>query len=297
MKKYTSHVLKLIIPLILFPGISFSQTSLVGVPENVQNQPLAFCVPCAGAKWIDPENVKFTDNQLCSSTLQPNMTCFQDQCYWSRYLDCQNFGFSIPGGALIKGIQLDLTGFSNINSSIIDNEIFLLKNNLISGSNMALSGYWPITTTLRSYGGGTELWGTTWTATDIDSANFGVYIKVKNMTSLTPTVYIDGISITVTYELATGVFTQTSTSSPLTVYANQSSEELSINFHIQKENKITQLTLYDIQGKKCFSKGLTGNPGNLAQEKINTSQLKSGIYFVNVNSDNKLYSTKFILTR
>jgi len=137
------------------------------------------------------------------------------------------------------------------------------------------------------------LWGASWTASDINSIHFGTYIKVKNHSPQVPTLSLDGISITVTYELATGIYTETSTSSPLTIYNN--SEELSVNFKMQ--NETAHVNLFDIQGKLCFSDDMNGNPGDISEKKINTSELKSGIYLVNVYSDNKLYSRKIALTK
>jgi hypothetical protein len=158
---------------------------------------------------------------------------------------------------------------------------------------MAMPGFWPSNGVLRSYGGSTLLWGSSWTASDINNTHFGVYFKVKNHSTQTPTLSFDGISVTVTYELATGIYTETSTSSPLTISSN--SEELSVNFEMQKET--AQLNLYDIQGKLCFSDDMKGNPGDVSQKKINTSELKSGIYLVNVYSDNKLYRAKVSLIK
>jgi len=86
----------------------FSQTTFLNSPGSVQNQPFSYCVPCSGAKWINTNNLVSVDSQFTSLTLQPASFCYQDQCYWSRYLDCYNFGFSIPSDAMIKGIKVDV---------------------------------------------------------------------------------------------------------------------------------------------------------------------------------------------
>lgn len=296
MQKNTLQIIKIISLILLFPATNFSQTEPYP-PNTIENQPYAYCTTCSGSKWMNTGQVVVTDNQFSTVTLKPHLYCYQDQCYWSRYLDCHNFGFSIPSDASIKGIQLDITGYCSANSAAKDYEILLRRNNMPAGTNMAAPGFWPSETATTTYGGGSELWGLAWTPLHIDSSNFGVFIKVKNISPNSPTVFIDAISMTITYELATGIYQQTSTISPLTVYNNASSEEVIVNFEMQKENKATELNLYDIQGKKCFSGVMSGQPGTITQKKINTGELKSGIYFVNIFSGNKLYSTKFNLVK
>jgi hypothetical protein len=297
MQKYTLQIIKIIALILLFPSISFSQTNQPNPPGTVENQPYSYCVTCFGSKWVNTDAVASLDNQFSSAVLVPYLNCYQDQCYWSRYLDCHNFGFTIPATAIIRGIQMDMTGFCDMNSSVKDYEVYLRRNNLPTGTNMASPEFWSTDNKTTSYGGSSELWGLTWNALNIDSAEFGVFIKVKNYATHNSTINIDKIKITVTYELTTGIYEQSSSINPLRVYNNVSNQELEVSFEMQKENKNAELNLYDIQGKKCFSGLMSGSPGIISKEKINTSQLKSGIYLVNVYSDNKLYSTKFNLIK
>jgi hypothetical protein len=296
MKKYTLQKLMIIALVILSPAIILSQA--VNSPGTVQNQPYDYCTTCSGAKWINPSNVGLLDNQFSSATLQPYMSCYHDQCYWSRFLDCHNFGFSIPSDAIIRGIRLDITGFSDKNATITDGEVSLMKNSVVIGSNLAMTGYWPTVNSLRTYGGANQLWDHTWTASEIDSSQFGVFIKVKNTTSLIPTVNLDAVLMTITYELATGIFEQTSAASlsPLQVYSDANSSEMIINFDSQDHSKAF-MKLYDIQGKEYYSAKMVNKQGDILQEKVNTSELKSGIYLVNIYSDNKLYSSKVALIK
>jgi hypothetical protein len=294
MQKYTLQTARITLLILLFRVIGFSQSN---TPTTVDNQPYAYCNTCSGSKWINTSNVSSLDNQYCSTTLKPFSSCYQDQCYWSRYLDCHNFGFTIPDGAAIKGIQLDVTRNCSINGAVKDFEVSLRKNNLPAGSNLAAQDFWITQNKTKTYGGTTELWGLSWSALEIDSAQFGVFIKVKNSSSSTPTVNIDEVSITVTYELATGIYEQTSIASQLTLYKNLSSGELFVNFEIQKEDNTPELNVYDIQGRKCYWGTMTNKQGNILQEKINTDMLRNGIYLISVSYQNKLYSTKFILSK
>ncbi len=53
-----------------------------------------------------------------------------------------------------------------------------------------------------SYGGPLTIWGLTWTAEDINAADFGLALCVYNASWLYPyTAYVDYMQITVTYTL------------------------------------------------------------------------------------------------
>jgi hypothetical protein len=288
MKKFTLQALR-IIPFFL-PGIILSQTSLPNFPISVQNQPQEYCAVCSGAKFLNSANVTIIDNQFSTTTLQPYSMCYQDQCYWSRYLDCHNFGFSIPADAVIKGIQVDVTGFCDKNEAVADKEIYLQKNSNLLGSNMASVNLWPTSVETRTYGGDMELWDYSCNPSDINFTQFGVFIKLKNTTTLVPTVSIDGVSMTVFYQLATGIYSQTSTSSSLMV--SSGNDEIKISFDVPEGNKKTELFLYDNLGRKCYSGLMQGT-----EEKINTSDFKSGIYFVSVLCENKYYTSKLYLVK
>jgi hypothetical protein len=292
MKKSTLQALRII--LLLLPGISFSQTSLPNFPLTVQNQPQEYCAVCSGAKFLNSANVSIIDNLFTTTTLQPNTMCYQDQCYWSRYLDCHNFGFSIPAGAIIKGIQVDVTGFCDKNEAVADKEIYLQKNSNLLGSNMASVNLWPTSIETRTYGGDMELWDYSWNPSDINFTQFGVFIKLKNTTTLVPTVSIDGVSMTVFYQLTTGIYSQTSTSS--TFMVNSGNDELNISFDMPDNNKKTELSFYDNLGRKCYAEMINENSGNISR-KIETSHLNSGIYLVNITTDNKRYSKKCVIAR
>ena len=54
--------------------------------------------------------------------------------------------------------------------------------------------------TVVSYGGATDLWGLTWTAADINAANFGVVISAHDSVS-GALAQVDSFAITVTYAL------------------------------------------------------------------------------------------------
>jgi hypothetical protein len=123
----------------------------------------------------------------------------------SNYLYVQNFGFNIPANAIICGIALKLEhkqeGASGT-SSVKDNAIYLTKTSGLAGTNHALPWDWTSFYANVVHGSSSDTWGTTWTAADINSPNFGAAISVKLSSSggdIFLAADIDHVSITVFY--------------------------------------------------------------------------------------------------
>ena len=86
-----------------------------------------------------------------------------------------NYGFNVPAGATINGITATLatTGSSDPYGGA---GIQLTKNGTTAvGTAPLASGGWSSGSLV--IGNGTNLWGTTWTAADINSANFGLLVQ------------------------------------------------------------------------------------------------------------------------
>ncbi|MGL2967295.1 T9SS type A sorting domain-containing protein [Flavobacterium sp. XGLA_31] len=118
----------------------------------------------------------------------------------SNYLQGTNYGFSIPTGVVVDGIEVIINRkTSAINGGRItkDNVVSIVKNGFIIGNNKATTTAWPTTLATATYGSSTDKWGTTWTAADINAGNFGVAVSVNANNSLTASV--DYIQIKVYY--------------------------------------------------------------------------------------------------
>jgi hypothetical protein len=60
----------------------------------------------------------------------------------------------------------------------VDNSVSIIKGGTIVGNNYAKTNVaWPANEAYTTYGGPTDLWGTTWTYADINAANFGVALS------------------------------------------------------------------------------------------------------------------------
>lgn len=119
----------------------------------------------------------------------------------SNLLYASNFGFSIPGGASISGILVEVNRSSTANS-VGDFRVQLVKAGTPTGNTKA-AGIWPSTPETQPYGGSSDLWGNSLSPADVNSAGFGVTFGGQSVYGLR-TGKCDFIRITVYYNAPTG---------------------------------------------------------------------------------------------
>lgn len=128
--------------------------------------------------WTSPSNAQSSNDQYTNTSY--SSTCAGNSS--SHYLKSTNFGFNLPSNATISGILVAVERKSNVNSSpsgTKDKYIYILKGGNLGLTNKADTvDLWPTTDTYASYGGSDDLWGENWTASDINSSDFGVAIAV-----------------------------------------------------------------------------------------------------------------------
>jgi hypothetical protein len=146
--------------------------------------------------WIDPGNITADDNVEAQVDLAAGQI--------SEYLQGTDFGFAIPTGATITGIEVTI-GRSSSGSSgnpIEDHSVMLVKGGSLAGDNNAALGVkWPANhnEAARVYSPTDPLWGTSWTAEEINAADFGAAISVINPDSAARSGFVDYINISVSY--------------------------------------------------------------------------------------------------
>lgn len=125
----------------------------------------------------------------------------------SNYVTATNFGFSVPSGATINGIKAEIERKQN-GGTLVDNAVRIIKGGAIGTSEHASTTAWSGTEAYYSYGGASDLWGDTWTYSDINSSNFGVALSVKCTSDCgSASGDVDHIKITVYYTIAGSVGT------------------------------------------------------------------------------------------
>jgi hypothetical protein len=152
--------------------------------------------------WSIPSNASALDN---SPAIASNLNAEV-----SATLSATNFGFAVPSGAVIDGIELLVVRNFQTGSgagSVLDNNIQLLLSGSNVGSNYsALFGntYWSkggATSGFFSayYGNGADKWGTTWSVADINDPTFGVSIQAFEEDGDDRDTRIDYIELSVRY--------------------------------------------------------------------------------------------------
>lgn len=144
--------------------------------------------------------VKAHDNNMASATA--TLTLLSGH---TDYLKTSGYNINVPAGMVIKGIQVDIEKSAygvTILAWINDYRVRLMKNGVFVGSNYAKGGSWPTNDQYYTYGGASDLWGTTWTAAEVNNANFGVAFsaEISGLLGVLPTANLDHMRITVTYQ-------------------------------------------------------------------------------------------------
>lgn len=146
--------------------------------------------------WSSPQEITSPGSPYSSVTL------YQGHRY-SEYLQGSDYGFAIPTDMPINGIEVKINRMSTAhNPSVVDREVRLVKGGTVVGDNKAVaSTAWPIAFTIATYGGPTDLWGSTWTAADINSVDFGAVVAVNrdNNGNSSRSALVDSMQITVYY--------------------------------------------------------------------------------------------------
>jgi hypothetical protein len=153
-------------------------------------------VPIAGStsSWLNVSNVKAFDGAYAVNSVNMPVTG-----NYSDYIVVTGFGFSIPVGNIIDGIKVSVSRWET-NSEVKDYKIRLVKNNVIETVDRLSGVAWPTVNTTRAYGSSSDLWGSTWALSEINSSGFGFAIAVQKTAGATPvSARIDNVRITVYY--------------------------------------------------------------------------------------------------
>ena len=79
-----------------------------------------------------------------------------------------------------------------------DYQIKIVKSGTIGTTNKADTvTTWPSTLTYVSYGSSADLWGETWTSSDINNSNFGIAVSVNESTNISHFLIATNFSFTI----------------------------------------------------------------------------------------------------
>ena len=162
--------------------------SVTGSPGFCTSQLSATNTP-----WTNPNNARLSDNTMAEVSLK-NTT--------SRYLICSSYTFAgLPAGSNIDGIIVNIERSSEGGN---ESSVVLKKAGGETSSDKSTGAVIPTSEAVIQYGGASDLWGTTWTYSDVTSYGFGVEFAATNPNGGPGrTTYVDAISITLHYTSST----------------------------------------------------------------------------------------------
>lgn len=143
--------------------------------------------------WTNPGNITNSDNVYATISTTNTTT--------THYLKGTNYGFSIPAGATINGITASLERkFAGGGGAVNDSRISIVKSDgSVGATNKSSGGAWPTTEGSVNYGSSADLWGETWTPSDINNSNFGFVMSASTSPAVSVTLSVDAYQITVDY--------------------------------------------------------------------------------------------------
>lgn len=144
--------------------------------------------------WLNPGNVTASDNSRATSSIFAASPT-------THILKATNYGFSVPANATIDGVELSVERQQSTATDVHDQTLKLLVGGTQVGSNKAAVGSWPTTEASATYGGPTDLWGTTLTPSDVNGSTFGAALQAA-LTTSNSVAKVDNVRITVYYTTA-----------------------------------------------------------------------------------------------
>lgn len=152
--------------------------------------------------WTDIDEVKVAD------VLPATIAYLGDDLNpteFSHLIHTSAFGFTIPTGATIDGIEVEVDRWATGSlqkHSVRDQFVRLYKGGVLAPTNRgSLLVTWPTISTVKTYGSSSDLWGNTWTAEDINDPTFGVGFSVRldDQNGYLIEGFIDYLKVTVYY--------------------------------------------------------------------------------------------------
>jgi hypothetical protein len=144
--------------------------------------------------WTNPGNITASDNVRATRVNIAAGTT-------TGTLTSGTHGFSIPSGAAINGIVVEIERYGT-GGNIADSSVRLTTGGTAVGDDKASASAWPLLASeaYATYGGASDTWGRTWTDSEINATTFGVsLIAINTHGSNTRDAQVDHIRITVYY--------------------------------------------------------------------------------------------------
>lgn len=152
-----------------------------------------YCLP--PTYWFGLENLRIE-----AEPADTGAWTILDSTKYRDQLLATDFQFAIPSSATITGIVVQIRKSAE-SSMAADQEIRLLRNGATVGLDHSKSDPWPSGLEYVEYGTPTDLWGASWTPSDLSSQQFGVAITARYLDiGGNARAYVDFVKATVYYD-------------------------------------------------------------------------------------------------
>jgi hypothetical protein len=149
------------------------------------------CLPAT--VWRDLDNILFES----ADPLQGVELTVVDSEY-NDALIADDFQLEIPDGASIQGIEVEVHRAGD--TSVADYSVKLVREGEIVGGERAKTELWTEELEWITYGGSEDLWAEEWTASDVNSEEFGLALAVTyTMETGNARAYVDQVRVTIHY--------------------------------------------------------------------------------------------------
>lgn len=152
--------------------------SLITNPQTFSTAARALSIGAAGTEsWGTPGNASLNDAiraTYSSNAIRGTWTTF------THYLTGSNLIDEVPVGATIDGIEVSIERRESASdvAAWADSAVYVIKGGTIQTTeNKAVATAYTTTDAAVTYGGPTDLWGVTWTAAQVNAADFGFAIS------------------------------------------------------------------------------------------------------------------------
>jgi len=157
---------------------------------------------CTNQAGIGTRPWATTGNAISSNNTYATVTVDGETSNWLR---CLNYGFTIPAGATILGIEIHVErrSSSTANGGSDDAGMRLVKGGVIEATDRGTNTDYTTADFVETHGSPSDLWGTTWTPAEINAANFGAAFAATKPSGAgaAHTVSVDHMAITVYYTM------------------------------------------------------------------------------------------------
>lgn len=160
------------------------------------NRPSATADDTSSGTWSLGSKANLTDSNIETATAGSGTNGFS--CY---YVVATGYSMGVPAGATINGITVDMYAWRSGPSGSVTST-YLVKGGTVQTGGSEKHPTVITTHTHYTLGGSADLWGNTWTDTDVNASNFGLAFQVIGFAM--GYAQVGDITITVDYTAAGG---------------------------------------------------------------------------------------------